>query len=72
MNCHWKFWKRAQKEDHAPAQEAVQEQGTAWFGLMSSRELLGLQRVIGNQAVLELMKVQTRMSSVNEAPLDES
>jgi len=39
---------------------------------MSSRELLGLQRVIGNQAVLELMKVQTRMSSVNEAPLDES
>jgi hypothetical protein len=58
VTLRWKFWKREKRKD-SPLPEPQQSAG-AWLPMMSSRELLGLQRVIGNQAVLELIAVRSR------------
>jgi hypothetical protein len=58
VTLRWKFWKREKRKD-SPLPD-LQQRASAWLPMMSSRELLGLQRVIGNQAVLELIAVRNR------------
>jgi hypothetical protein len=67
MNLSWKFWKRNQAM--APAQPATPEQQppAAWLPLSSSKELVGLQRIIGNQAVLELLASRQNQSAAHAA-----
>jgi hypothetical protein len=55
MSLSWKFWKRNQTVPPALPAAQVQQPRDAWLPLSSSKELLGLQRIIGNQAVLELL-----------------
>jgi hypothetical protein len=56
MSISWKFWKRVPTAPLALPAAPVQQQPQApWLPLSSSKELLGLQRIIGNQAVLELL-----------------
>ena len=57
MNLRWKFWRRTQ--DRSPA---VLPPTDSWLPLASARELLGLQRVIGNPAVLDLLALRERQS----------
>jgi hypothetical protein len=55
MSLSWKFWKRNQPMPPALSAAPVQQPPDVWLPLSSSKELLGLQRIIGNQAVLELL-----------------
>jgi hypothetical protein len=55
MSLSWKFWKRKQTVPAALPAAPVQQPLDTWLPLSSSKELLGLQRIIGNQAVLELL-----------------
>jgi hypothetical protein len=59
MNLRWKFWQRADRKPPAePAMPAATSPTSGWMPLTSARELLGLQRVVGNQAVLELLALR--------------
>jgi hypothetical protein len=64
----WKFWKRGNKrkpDTPAVAETGPQEQHSR-FPLLtasSATELLGLQRLIGNQAVLRMVKATTPCST---------
>jgi len=55
----WKFWKRKKgKEDSAAKRDAAPQDANPRFPLLttsSATELLGLQRLIGNQAVLRMV-----------------
>jgi len=64
---NWRFWRRASsqgagKRDGSEAEFPKQQNAAAEHvpgvnGLqMSSKELLGLQRIIGNQAVIQMLK----------------
>jgi len=56
MSIRWKFWRRADsKRAAAPATAPASPQANEWMPLTTARELLGLQRVVGNQAVLALL-----------------
>lgn len=55
MSLSWKFWKRNRTMPPALPAAPVQQAPDTWLPLSSSKELLGLQRIIGNQAVLELL-----------------
>jgi hypothetical protein len=67
MSRSWKFWKRNQTEPSAlPAAPAMQPLET-WAPLSSSKELLGLQRIIGNQAVLELLAFRQNQAAAGAA-----
>jgi hypothetical protein len=46
----------------------AQPPATGWAPLVSSRELLGLQRVVGNQAVLERLALREAASPSAESP----
>jgi hypothetical protein len=54
MKLQWQFWRRAKAEVNG-SQAQSQPQAISWQPLASSRELLGLQRMVGNQAVLQLL-----------------
>lgn len=62
MNLQWKFWRRTRDESPAPPPAVAPPQTAGWLPLASTRELLGLQRVIGNQAVLDLLALRTPRS----------
>jgi hypothetical protein len=65
MALRWKFWRRADRKSAvAPAEPAAPSPTNGWMPLTSARELLGLQRVVGNQAVLELLAVREARSQV--------
>jgi hypothetical protein len=71
MNLRWKFWRRsANKRPAEPATPAAQPPTqppiAGWGPLYSARELLGLQRVVGNQAVLELLAIRKASSASGE------
>jgi len=64
---HWKFWQRKSKkgkhdQENAAASSLTQKpvrgemEGIGWLPLAgSAREILGLQQLIGNQAVVRLL-----------------
>ena len=64
---HWKFWERKGKDEKAgrdfatasasmPKAFGAEGEGVGWFPLAgSAREILGLQQLIGNQAVVRLL-----------------
>ena len=64
---HWKFWQRQSKDEirdreiaaaSFPPQKFVgaEPEGIGWLPLAgSAREILGLQQLIGNQAVVRLL-----------------
>lgn len=54
MKLRWKFWRRVDRK--RPAEPATP--AAPWMPLTSAREIIGLQRVVGNQAVLELLAVR--------------
>lgn len=74
MSLRWKFWKRSKHEATEPAMAPVPAPSlpsAPWFPLTSSKELLGLQRIIGNQAVLQLLAPRIKQSApeaVNKLP----
>ena len=72
MSLHWKFWKRNRHGATEPVMApAPPIPSAAWFPLTSSKELLGLQRIIGNQAVLQLLAPRIKQSAAetaNKAP----
>jgi hypothetical protein len=55
----WRFWRRGKKRD---VDDAALEQlraeanaGPAWPASAGAKEILGLQQLVGNQAVLRLL-----------------
>ena len=67
MKLRWKFWRRsAVKRPAEPATPATRPPTAGWGPLYSPRELLGLQRVAGNQAVLELLAIRKVGSASGE------
>jgi hypothetical protein len=67
MNLSWKFWKRNQAMARTPSAPPEQQLQAAWLPLSSSKELVGLQRIIGNQAVLELLVSRQNQSAAHAA-----
>jgi len=63
MNLRWKFWKRSRAETESPAQVS-QQPDAPLIGFISSKELLGLQRLVGNQAVLKFLTAQSQKVQV--------
>lgn len=57
----WKFWRRGnRRKPDLPVTAAEPQEPPSRFPLLtasSATELLGLQRLIGNQAVLQMVKV---------------
>jgi hypothetical protein len=63
---HWRFWERKNKNKKgggefptasspAPKTSGPEAEGTGWLPLAgSAQEILGLQQLIGNQAVVRL------------------
>lgn len=63
---HWKFWRRKKQPG------ANNRNGTlampAWLPLAGSqKELLALQRTVGNQAMLKLLKPESTIKEPNKA-----
>jgi hypothetical protein len=72
LKMHWKFWKRGdKKKDGNPDQSAVAQPGEdgkaspALQAAASAKEILGLQKLIGNQAVLQIMGRNANSAKVN-------
>jgi hypothetical protein len=61
----WKFWKRgSRRKPDLPVAEVEPQEAPSRFPLLtasSATELLGLQRLIGNQAVLQMVNVASPM-----------
>jgi len=70
MTLRWKFWKRFKVDQSSPVPEAPKS--TAWPPLMSRRELIALQRTIGNQAVLEFLASRRRPRTPAALPATKS
>jgi hypothetical protein len=70
----WKFWNRANKQpeiqgnDKAAAESAARNAQLAdWFGFPGSgKELIAMQRLVGNQTVLKLLAAPQINSSKKE------
>jgi hypothetical protein len=56
VNLRWKFWRR--NKHTATAVVPTPEPALPVSPFTSGKELLGLQRTIGNQAVLELLALR--------------
>lgn len=73
MKTKWKFWQKWQRggrDDQTSADAFDQESTPGGFSLLlsqsSPQEILGLQKLIGNQAVLQILasdKVDTKATS---------
>jgi hypothetical protein len=67
----WKFWQRWGKGNHKDEARSQQKDSSALSSLLSqssAQEILGLQRLVGNQAVLRILapeKVDASASRVN-------
>jgi hypothetical protein len=57
----WRFWRRGKKRDpDDTALERVEANaGPAWPASAGAKEILGLQQLVGNQAVLRLLAKDT-------------
>ena len=55
---HWRFWRRGKKKDadHAAREGSrADANALAWPASAGAKEILGLQQLVGNQAVLRLL-----------------
>ena len=54
----WRFWRRSGRKDvdeTAPEEPRTNADGTTWPANACAKEILGLQQLIGNQAVLRML-----------------
>ncbi len=64
----WRFWKRRWRrkaERASTARITSQERGVPRLPVSTVREVLGLQQLLGNQAVLRILAANTGGTSAN-------
>jgi hypothetical protein len=66
LTKRWKFWKRAGKREVTEPLPPEPNPAPEWPTSMSAKEILGLQQLIGNQAVLQMLGKVSNSTQVKQ------